>query len=71
MRRWPDTIQSKVVKDRLARWKRGEFNSLWDEAVRNTHRNGKSKKKATKNQDVSQEEKNAVRATRLAQQGEY
>ena len=67
----PDTIQSKVVKDRLARWKRGEFNSLWDEAVRNSHRNGKSKKKATKNQDVSQEEKNAVRATRLAQQGEY
>ena len=29
----PETTQAKAVKDRLARWRNGEFTELWKEAV--------------------------------------
>ena len=66
----PDSNQAKTVKERLARWRRGEYRALWEEAVAMTKVKGKSKKKGQEHQ-LSQEEKNAQRATRLSQQGEY
>ena len=66
----PDTNQAKTVKERLERWRRGEYRALWEEAVTMTKLKGRSRKKGQE-QQLSQEEKNAQRATRLAQQGEY
>ena len=63
--------QVKVVKDRLARWRRGDYKALWDEAVEMTKVRGKPRKKTQQHQQLSQEEMNAQRAQRLAQQGEY
>ena len=62
---------TKLIKERLARWRRGgEYMRLWQEAVQNTRSRPKSKKKAA-DSEPSLEERNATRATRLAQQGKY
>ena len=66
----PDSNQSKAVKERLARWRRADYRALWEEAVEMTKLKGKSRKK-TQDQQISQEERNSQRASRLAQQGEY
>ena len=42
----PDTSQAKAVRDRLARWRQGEYEALWREAVELT----KKKKKRRRNQ---------------------
>ena len=63
--------QARVVKERLGRWRRGEYKQLWDEAVSITKAPPKPRKKAPAREEHSLEEKNAQRATRLAQEGQY
>ena len=41
--------QARLVKERLQRWKRGEFRHLWDEAVKVT----RSEKRAAHTPDLS------------------
>ena len=63
---------TKTIKSRLARWRKGDYSKLWEEATRRTRIPPQSgRKKAPDPPAASQEEKNALRAVRLAQQGEY
>ena len=66
----PDTTQARAVKDRLSRWRNGEFTALWKDAVDMTKKKGRGKKKKN-SQEKSLEEANAERSRRLIQQGEY
>ena len=66
-----DLSQARAVKDRLARWRGGEYTALWREAVDMTRRKGRGKKKNKQQQNISLEESNAERSKRLIQQGEY
>jgi hypothetical protein len=61
--------QARLVKERLNRWKRGEYRQLWDEAVKATR--SEPKKRAAQTPDLSQEELNTRRASSLAQQGQF
>ena len=62
--------QAGLVKERLNRLRHGQYRELWDEAVSGAKvpARGKSRQAQT---DATQEEKNAKRATRLAQEGQY
>ena len=62
--------QAGLVKERLNRSRHGQYRELWDEAVSGAKvpARGKSRQAQT---DATQEEKNAKRATRLAQEGQY
>ena len=62
--------QTKTIKNKLSRWRKGEYSKLWEEAARMTRSSPQSERRAS-DQEVSQEEMNALRAVRLAQQGEY
>ena len=62
--------QAKQVLSRLSRWRHGEYRQLWDEAIAATKPSPKSRRRAAE-EDKSQEERNIVRATKLAQQGQY
>ena len=67
--------QSRVVKERLRRWRAGEYRQLWDEAVQVTKKRPKKSSKARRYQgdfeEKSAEERNADRAAALAGEGEY
>ena len=63
--------QARQVKERLARWRRGEYRQLWDEAIKMTKNRPKPKKKGAQHQEQSQDEVNARRALQLAQLGQY
>ena len=58
------------MRDRLGRWRHGQYGQLWDEAVNTNKLRGRGRRK-TAQQEPSQEEKNVKRATRLAQEGQY
>ena len=68
--------QAKQVKDRLRRWGRGEYRALWDEAVQLTKvpPRARRQRRRTGEPEVvekAQVEKNAERAAKLAQEGQY
>ena len=67
----PDANNASAVRDRLSRWRKGEYRALWNEAVKLTKKVVRGKRRGQEQQQPSQEEKNAKRATRLAHQGEY
>ena len=64
--------KAKLIKERLRRWRQGEFGALWHEAVQITSEKPKTKKK---NQNAttkkSQQDLNVERATKLCQEGQY
>ena len=65
-----DITHAKVVKDRLARWRKGEYKELWQEALNLTNKKDTPKRPGNPRVDeLSLDEKNAQRALRLAQQG--
>ena len=47
----PDTTQGKAVKDRLARWRKGEYLSLWKEAVEMSKNKGKSRRRGRRQEE--------------------
>ena len=68
--------QGKRVKERLRRWRQGEYRQLWDEAVQLTKPPAQAKRRQRRTgesevKEKTQEEKNAVRAGKLAQDGQY
>ena len=64
--------QARIVKERLQRWRRGDYMALWEEAIKLTKPQQKKKKKGAGFQaEQSQEEQNAKRSTRLAQDGQF
>ena len=62
--------QAKQVLSRLSRWRHGEYRQLWEEAIAATTPPSKSKHRVAE-EDKSQEQRNVMRATKLAQQGQY
>ena len=65
--------QSRLVRDRLRRWRGGEVRQLWDEAVELTRprpRVGR-RRRGAEAEEKTQEERNAVRAATLAGEGQY
>ena len=67
----PDITQARAVRDRLARWRAGEYAALWREAVDMTRKRGKQTRKNQWQEQQSLEVKNAQRSKRFAQEGEY
>ena len=67
----PDITQARAVRDRLARWRAGEYAALWREAVDMTRKRGKQRRKTQQQEQQSLKVKNAQRSKRLAQEGEY
>ena len=63
--------QSRIVKERLRRWRGGEYRQLWDEAVDMTKKRPKAKKRRGEGEEKTAEERNAERAKVLAGEGEY
>ena len=76
--------QARLVRERLRRWRAGEFVQLWDEAVELTRerpRQGRPRKRGRpgrrrqqqqeQDEQESQAKRNAERATTLAQDGQY
>ena len=66
--------QARVVKERLRRWKEGDYAELWKEAVELTKTPPKGRKQRTgarAQQKKTLEQKNAQRAGQLAQEGQY
>ena len=66
-----DLSQARAVKDRLARWRGGDYLALWKEAVDMTRSKVRGRKKNSRHTEMSLEERNAERSKRLIQQGEY
>ena len=63
---------ARLVRERLRRWRAGEFSQLWQEAVNLTKVPARKKKKGDNgDQEKSQEQKNAERAATLAQDGQF
>lgn len=66
-----DTLSlGRKVKARLARWKRGEYQQLWTEAIKAT-KPKPSRKKGRQPQGWSQDEYNGRRAASLAHDGQF
>jgi hypothetical protein len=65
--------QGRLVKERLRRWRAGEYRELWEEAVTLTKRQPKARRQrgGQDPEERSQEQRNAERARVLAQEGEY
>jgi hypothetical protein len=65
--------QSKVVRERLRRWRAGEVAELWEEAVALTQLRPRAKEKRRQavEGEKTLQERNAERATRLVQEGQY
>ena len=64
--------QSRLVRERLRRWRAGEYSQLWEEAKALTkeHR-PRGRRGRVHEPENSQEKRNAERATTLAQEGQY
>ena len=62
--------QARLGRERLRRWRAGEYSQLWQEAVDLTKVQPKKKKKKQGDQEKSQEKQNAERAATLAQDGQ-
>ena len=62
--------KAKMIKERLRRWRQGEYSALWKEAVQLISSRGKRKKKVQP-LEKSQQELNVERATKLCQEGQY
>ena len=62
--------QGRIVKERLRRWREGEYSDLWKEAVKLTKRQPKAKQ-GDREDEKTQEQKNAERAKMLTQEAEY
>ena len=66
--------QARLVRERLRRWRGGEFLELWGEAIqltREARKTKKGRKKKNAEEEQSQQEKNAERAATLAQDRQY
>ena len=64
--------KAKLIKERLRRWRQGEFAALWSEAVQLSSQKPKArKKKAGAAPEKSQHDLNVERATKLCQEGQY
>ena len=64
--------QAKVVRERLRRWRAGEYMALWREAVELcTRRPKRGRQRGGRDKERTQEQKNGERARVLAQEGEY
>ena len=63
--------QAKVVRERLRRWRAGEYMQLWKEAVELTTRAPKRGRRPGNEVVKTQETRNGERARVLAQEGEY
>ena len=62
--------QTRLVRERLRRWRGGEYKHLWDEATTLTKQK-KSSRKKTSQLDKTQADINAERAAILASEGQY
>ena len=64
--------QARLARERLRRWRAGEYSQLWQEAVDLTKITpSKKSKKRREEESKTQEKKNAERATTLAQDGQF
>ena len=63
--------KSKLIRERLRRWRQGEFSALWSEAVQLSSKRPKAKKKKASVPEKSQQDLNVERATKLCQEGQY
>ena len=67
-----DTTQANKIKDRIRRWRGGEFRALWEEAIAMQKMPAKKrKKKKQQESEVTQESRNAIRSSRLVKEGQY
>ena len=66
-----NTTQAAKIKERIRRWKIGEFRSLWDEAIATQKAPSRRGRKKQQQDEVSQETRNAVRSSRLVKDGQY
>ena len=62
---------ARLVRERLRRWRAGEYSILWQEAVDLTKVPKKKGRNRKGEEEKSQEKRNAERATVLAQDGQY
>ena len=66
--------QARLVRERLRRWRGGEYLELWEEAkqlTKEARKPKRGKKKKNAEEEQSQQKKNAERAATLAQDGQY
>ena len=63
--------QARIVRDRLRRWRAGEYAQLWREAVDLTKVPPKKKKKNRGGEEKTQEKRNAERAATLAEDAQF
>jgi hypothetical protein len=66
-----DTTEANEIKERIRRWRAGEFRALWEEAIAMQKVPVKRKRKKQQQTVVSQEERNAIRSSRLVKEGQY
>ena len=59
------------MKKRLRRWKEGDYENLWREAVQITKPPTRSAKKKGNIEEKTLDKRNAARASQLAQDGQY
>ena len=69
-----DSSQATKVKERIKRWKEGEYRALWEEAIAlqeaPKQKKGRGKKKPEE-EEISQEVRNARRSHKLIIAGQY
>ena len=63
--------QAKMVRDRLRRWRAGEYGKLWEEAVELSKVPKKARKTRKAVPEKTLDERNAERAQKLVQEGQY
>ena len=66
--------QARLVRERLRRWRGGEYGQLWDEAkelTKEQRKKPKNKRGEELGEEEKQRERNAERAKTLAQDGQY
>ena len=67
-----DTTQANKIKERIRRWRAGEFRALWEEAIAMQKLPVKKRRKKKQQEtEVTQESRNAIRSSRLVKEGQY
>jgi hypothetical protein len=67
-----DTTQAHKIKERIRRWRAGEFRALWEEAIALQKLPVKMRRKKKQQEtEVTQESRNAIRSSRLVKEGQY
>ena len=57
--------QGRLIKERLRRWREGEFGDLWKDAVKLTKLQPKSRRPCARVKEQTEQKKNAERALTL------